>query len=202
MFSGCLHAPPASRVSTAASSDETAAVETKPTDKVQEQPAIQEQQAANDTSENADSAPEPKREVNLDEDRPGGAFSMPNAKDVTLRDLADNYFTFKNRSIRLSRINCVDPGGAGFLCVAIVDGRAIRIEAFSLGAATAQSIADDLIGACKGTANLQRDKCRFDVIVKPTAISRGMIDTPSGTLSMIEVTAPSIEFIRPEKRRR
>jgi hypothetical protein len=64
---GVYYAPQASRVSAAVPSDETAAVETKPTDKAQEQPAVQQQQAANDTSENTDSAPEPSHQADAAE---------------------------------------------------------------------------------------------------------------------------------------
>src|SRR5262245_49822477 len=89
-------------------------------------------------------------------------WAFAQSKTVSLRQLMDAPMDFIGKSIRLPAMSCVDDPKGGFVCVAQVGGRFLKIDAVVLGAMTVQSIAELLISDCKGTANLDNGQCRFE----------------------------------------
>jgi hypothetical protein len=125
---------------------------------------------------------------------------MPTGERIALRELTESPKAYIGRQIIAPGIGCVDNPKGGFLCVAVVGGQALRIEASVLGARTKVEIAERLTGDCKGTANLSRSACRFDAGIEPTAGYRDTMETPSGSMPITVIVSPSIEMYRPVRR--
>lgn len=124
------------------------------------------------------------------------AFIGPAAaqKEMTLRTLVDDPRAAIGTDIRVKDISCVDPGGAGFVCVGKVGGQTVRVTADFLGAATPLPIANLLIGDCKGTANLGRRQCRFEIVLKPLRADRTMVELPEGNAPVLAVHSLQIDM--------
>lgn len=124
----------------------------------------------------------------------------PTGVRVSQRQLVDAPKSYVGRKIVLSGIGCVDDAKSGFLCVAIVGGQALRVEAGALGAKTKLEIAERLIGDCKGTANLTRSACRVDAEIEPANAYKDVMETSSGTMPIVVVYSPQIEMYEPRRR--
>lgn len=107
---------------------------------------------------------------------------------------------FVGRTIVLPAIPCVDDPKGGFLCIAIVGGQALRIEAGALGARTKLEIAQRLTGDCKGTANLDRSACRFDAEITPRNAMKDIMETPSGSMPLVLIYSGAIELFTPRRK--
>ena len=119
---------------------------------------------------------------------------------VSLRQLAEAPKDYVGRTIVVSGIGCVDDPKDGFVCVATVGGRAVRIEASVLGAKTRQEIAERLIGACKGLSNLSRPACRVDAEIEPRNAYVDTVETPDGSKAGIVVNSGAIDMYAPKRR--
>lgn len=119
------------------------------------------------------------------------------AERVALKTFVDNPQPYMKKLIRLGPINCVnDP--SGFACIGIIDGRALKIDAVGLGIKTPQAIAEKLIGGCKGSANLERNACRFMADFVPQSFRKMMLETDAGSRPAIAVFAQDIDFFPPK----
>lgn len=123
-------------------------------------------------------------------------FKAAPAKMVTTRQLADTPKDFIGQQIKVGLFGCVDRGGAGFICLSIANGQAIRITAGALGAATFQSVAESLIRECKGTANIARRECQFEAHIKPMSAVRDMMATDDGTMPIVIIYSNQIDLFR------
>ena len=103
---------------------------------------------------------------------------------------------FIGKHVRVTSIGCVDPGD-GFLCATRLDGQVLVIQATALGPLTNQSIAESLIGPCKGTANLAARRCRVNALVEVRAVAQEMVDTDEGSVQRVTLQAGVIEMARP-----
>lgn len=126
------------------------------------------------------------------------AFAGPAASQtrLPLRAIVDNPRAAIGENVRFGRVACVDPGGAGFICLAKVGGRVLRVKADYLGASSPQSVAELLIGDCKGTINLDNPVCQFDIVIRPKTANKSMVETPAGSFQAVEVYSPQIDMFR------
>lgn len=104
---------------------------------------------------------------------------------------------YHGKEVHLQGASCVDKGKGGFVCVLTEKGRPVMISASALGAETITDIAEDLIGPCKGTANLGSRECRFNIQIKPTNSAREMIETTAGSQQVISIYSATIDMYRP-----
>lgn len=123
----------------------------------------------------------------------------PTGARITARQLVDNPKAYVEKAVVIPGIACVDPGKGDFLCMMKVGGQVLRIQASGLGAKTNQAIAERLTGDCKGTANLENAACKVDAEFTPRTAVKDTVDTPWGSLPVIEVYAPEIEMYRPKR---
>lgn len=105
---------------------------------------------------------------------------------------------YLNSLVHLRGAACVDPGGAGFVCV-INGSEIIQIRGSALGPDTPIDIAEDLIGPCKGTANLTSDKCRFDIEVTPMSARKSMVELGAGTRQVLVLESHMVDMYRPRR---
>ncbi|MCJ2077886.1 hypothetical protein MKK68_19940 [Methylobacterium sp. E-016] len=120
-----------------------------------------------------------------------GAASGRDDAAVTPRQLIANPAKYKGEIVVVRRIRCVDPGGAKFLCEAASGADRLQLNASVLGAITEQSIAEKLVGLCKGQSALTRPACTFDVVLTPTGFgSNG---------SVIVIYAAEIDLSKPHR---
>lgn len=119
---------------------------------------------------------------------------------VSARQLAEAPKDYVGRTIVVSGIGCVDDPKGGFVCIATVGGRAVRIEASVLGAKTRQEIAERLIGACKGLGSLSRPACRVDAEIEPRNVITETIETPGGRMPGVLIATAEIDLYAPKRR--
>lgn len=124
----------------------------------------------------------------------GGRSAADQIRSVPEAALLSAPKSFVGQKIRLDRIYCVDPGKAGFVCLKEVDGQYLMVEGLVMGASTPQSIAELLIGGCKGTANLGAERCKMAVEFEVTAAIREMIETDSGSVQRVTLATGVLEF--------
>jgi hypothetical protein len=89
--------------------------------------------------------------------------------ETSVRELLDNPKRYIGEIFVVRRIRCIDPGTAGFICEAAEGGRRLRLDGSVLGPITEPTIAEKLIGSCKGMAALARPTCTFDAVMTPTS---------------------------------
>lgn len=77
-------------------------------------------------------------------------------------DLAVSPGVYSGQTIRMTGIPCVDDPDGGFVCIKLTGGRVLMVRAEFLGT-TGRDIPLHVIRNCKGTANLDRQECRFVV---------------------------------------
>ena len=118
---------------------------------------------------------------------------------VTARQLLQAPKDYIGKTIVIPDIPCVDNPKGGFLCVTIVDGQALRIEASSLGAKTKIEIAERLTQGCKGTANLTRSVCRVDAEIEPKNAYKDIMDTENGSMPIAGIYSGAIEMYSPKR---
>ena len=118
-----------------------------------------------------------------------GSALARNSVAVTVYDLSANPRTYIGTSIKVHGIRCVDPGKAGFLCVASMGNSSLRVEAPILGPSTALPIAERLIGSCKGQSALNRPECQVDISITPTAFEQS-----EGRSTLTTIYASQIEM--------
>ncbi|KQP16615.1 hypothetical protein [Methylobacterium sp. Leaf93] len=104
---------------------------------------------------------------------------------VSVPDLIANPAKRIGESIVIRRIRCVDPGGAGLVCVAVRGRLTLRIEASLLGPFTKVDIAEKLIGLCKGEAKLDAAACTFDILITPKTTRQDDGTGGRGTVTVI-----------------
>ncbi|BAQ50391.1 hypothetical protein [Methylobacterium aquaticum] len=127
-----------------------------------------------------------------------GAGSPEGAR-ISQRQLVDAPKSYVERRIVIPGIACINPGKGDFLCIAVVAGRALRIEAGLLGAKTALPIAEALIGECKGTANIKNAACVFDAEITPANTMTDMMETASGSMPIVVVYSGQVDLYRPKR---
>ena len=117
-------------------------------------------------------------------------------KNVSPKELANNHARYKGETIRLKGINCVDPIKGGFRCIANTGGRVLRIDAGFLGPRTTGEIAQHIIEECKGTANITRSECKFNIEITPANSIKETMDTDGGSMEVVLIYSAGIEMDR------
>lgn len=102
------------------------------------------------------------------------------------------------KTVIIRRIQCVDPGGVGFVCAAQKGREGLRVEAGALGAMTDLAIAEKLIGPCKGVKKLESPACTFRAMIDPTSQRRD--DGAGGPGTVTVIYSPQIELYVPLRR--
>lgn len=100
----------------------------------------------------------------------------------TASQLASSPQQYVGKTVRLSRISCIDNPKGGFACVASANGRMLKIDSVALGDATPPAVADRLASNCTGTANLFSTSCDFAATFTPQSASKSMLETADGTM--------------------
>ncbi|GJD65206.1 hypothetical protein [Methylobacterium frigidaeris] len=118
---------------------------------------------------------------------------------VTPRQFVDNPKAYVEKTVVIPGIACVNPPKGDFLCMMKVGGQVLRIQASGLGPKTNLTIAERLTGDCKGTANLENPACKVDAEFTPRTVVKDAVDTPWGSLPVVEVYAPQVEMYRPKR---
>lgn len=109
--------------------------------------------------------------------------------------------SFIGQTVRVEGVYCVDPGSrGGFRCLKQVGGQMLLVNGSVMGAKTAMSMAELLLGDCKGTANLGSSRCLMAIEFEPTAAIKEMIDTDNGSMQRVTIHTGQLEFFRPAKR--
>ncbi|GEO98051.1 hypothetical protein [Methylobacterium haplocladii] len=119
-----------------------------------------------------------------------------------LQRLVDMPDTFIGKRIVVPSVNCVDDPKGGYVCARSVGGQKLRLQAGALGTKTGAKIAERLLGDCKGTANLKRAACRVDAEIEPSRGTRDITETPSGSMPITVIDAPSIEMYEAVSKKR
>lgn len=109
--------------------------------------------------------------------------------------------SFIGKAVRVEGIYCVDPGSrGGFKCLKQIGAQLLLVDGSVMGARTPQSIAELLIGDCKGTANLGSSQCLMAIEFEPTAAIKEMVETGNGSRQQVTVHTGQLEFFRHTKR--
>ncbi|KAB1068816.1 hypothetical protein [Methylobacterium planeticum] len=127
----------------------------------------------------------------------GSALARDDAA-IAVPDLIAKPQAYIGELVVVRGIRCVDPGGAGFLCAAVVGDKALRIDALVLGPFTTVPIAERLTKRCKGASALDRAECRVDIALTPTSFEKAA--GSGGPDAVTVVHAAEIEMYTPRKR--
>ena len=122
---------------------------------------------------------------------------------VSPKELVANPDKYVDSFIKIKGIQCVYVGASsGFMCVYLLPGRMIRIDAGAMGAETPLKDAGQVQEQCTGTANMKRAACKFDIEITPASAENLAAGGPADREPMLMIYSNEIELYREGRKRR
>lgn len=115
---------------------------------------------------------------------------------ATERSLAETPQATIGATFDLPNATCVDPGGAGFVCVKFVGPALLEIRGDYLSIGTPQAIAELLVRTCRGTAQLDNAACRMRVSGRVRSAESRIVEGARGSFPFIRIGIEAIDLRR------